>query len=56
MNAGWMLVEGAACVATMVDRLCHRVEIVQIEGDSYRATEAKQRAKLRRDKRRKPKK
>jgi len=48
--------EGAACVATMVDRLCHRVEIVQVEGASYRATEAKQRAKLRRDKRRTAKK
>jgi DNA replication protein DnaC len=44
--------EGAACVATMVDRLCHRVEIVQIEGASYRATEAQQRAKSRGAKRR----
>lgn len=43
--------EGAACVATMVDRLCHRVEIVQIEGDSYRAAEAKTRAKARRTRR-----
>lgn len=40
--------EGAACVATMVDRLCHRVEIVQIDGDSYRATEAMARAKSKR--------
>lgn len=45
--------EGAACVATMVDRLCHRVELVQIHGASYRATEAKRRAKTRRAKRRK---
>jgi DNA replication protein DnaC len=37
--------EGAACVATMVDRLCHRVEIVQLQGDSYRASEAKARAR-----------
>jgi len=43
--------EGAACVATMVDRLCHRVEIVQIDGDSYRATEAKARAKTKRARR-----
>jgi DNA replication protein DnaC len=43
--------EGAACVATMVDRLCHRVEIVHIEGDSYRAAEARHRAKSRRAKR-----
>jgi len=28
-------------------RLCHRVEIVQIEGASYQATEAQQRAKSR---------
>ena len=47
--------EGAACVATMVDRLCHRVELVQIDGTSYRAAEAKLRAKTRRAKRRKPK-
>jgi DNA replication protein DnaC len=45
--------EGAACVATMVDRLCHRVEIVLIEGASYRATEARQRAKSRRNRRHK---
>lgn len=44
--------EGAACVATMVDRLCHRVELVQIDGSSYRAAEAKTRAKTRRAKRR----
>lgn len=43
--------EGAACVATMVDRLCHRVEIVHIQGASYRATEARKRAKSRRTKR-----
>lgn len=49
--------EGAACVAAMVDSLCHRVEIVQMEGESHRAIEAdKQRAKLRRNKRRKAKK
>jgi hypothetical protein len=36
----------------MVDRLCHRVELVQIVGTSYRATEAKVRSKSRRAKRR----
>ena len=51
--AEWNLVfEGAACVSTMVDRLCHRVEIVQINGASYRATEAKLNAKSRRASRR----
>ena len=47
--------EGAACIATMVDRLCHRVEIVKIDGPSYRATEAKARAKQRRSRRAKKK-
>ena len=46
--------EGAACVATMVDRLCHRVELVRIDGPSYRATEAEALAKKRRAKRRAP--
>lgn len=32
--------EGAACVSTMIDRLCHRVEVVKLEGTSYRAKEA----------------
>lgn len=47
--------EGAACVATMIDRLCHRVELVQIDGPSYRATEARTRARKRSAKRRPPK-
>lgn len=33
----------AACVATMVDRLIHRSEIIRIEGDSFRNHEAKER-------------
>lgn len=33
----------AACVVTLVDRLVHRSEIVQIVGDSYRLKEAKER-------------
>jgi DNA replication protein DnaC len=34
----------AACVVSMVDRLMHNAEIIAIEGDSYRAKEAKERA------------
>jgi DNA replication protein DnaC len=34
----------AACVVTLVDRLVHRAEIVQIQGDSYRLKEARERA------------
>ena len=34
----------AACVVSMVDRLMHNAEIVAIEGESYRAKEAKERA------------
>lgn len=48
----------AACVVTLVDRLVHRSEIAQIEGDSYRLKEAKERAakkrKARREKRNQP--
>ena len=34
----------AACVVTLIDRLVHHAEIVQIEGDSYRLKEAKEEA------------
>src|SRR6202142_3941021 len=34
----------AACVVSLVDRLVHNAEVVSIEGDSYRAKEAKERA------------
>jgi DNA replication protein DnaC len=34
----------AACVVSMVDRLMHKAEVVSIEGDSYRAKEARERA------------
>lgn len=34
----------AACVVTLIDRLTHRSELVQIDADSYRLKEAKQRA------------
>ena len=45
----------AGCVVTLVDRLTHRAELVQIEAESYRLKEATQRAadkaKRRHDKR-----
>ncbi len=34
----------AACVVTLVDRLVHRSEILNIKGESYRLKEAKERA------------
>jgi len=34
----------ATCVVTLVDRLVHHAEIVQIEGESYRLKEAKEHA------------
>ena len=34
----------SSCVTALVDRLVHRAEIVVIEGNSYRAKEAKERA------------
>ena len=45
--------EGAACVSTMIDRLCHRVELVKLEGKSYRAKEANALARKRRAARKK---
>lgn len=45
----------AACVVTLIDRLVHKAEIVQIEGESYRLKEAKERAERRSGKRRKDK-
>lgn len=33
----------AACIVTLVDRLVHRSEILEIDGDSYRLKEAKER-------------
>jgi hypothetical protein len=44
----------AACVVTLVDRLIHRAEVIEIEAESYRLKEAKElsaaRAKQRRTK------
>lgn len=44
----------AACVVALVDRLVHHAEIVPIEGDSYRAKEAAEKASKRATMRRKP--
>jgi DNA replication protein DnaC len=38
----------AACTVTLVDRLVHRAEILEIEGQSYRLKEAKERSDLKR--------
>lgn len=40
--------DSAACAVTLIDRLCHRAEIVKIDGSSYRAKEAEDRTKRRR--------
>jgi DNA replication protein DnaC len=45
----------AACTVTLVDRLVHRSEIYEIDGDSYRLKEAQERA-ARRNASRRPKK
>ena len=45
----------AACVVTLVDRLIHRAEIIDIEAESYRLKEAKERAEQRARKRRRAK-
>ena len=37
----------AACVVSLVDRLIHHAEIIAIEGESYRAKEARERAEQR---------
>jgi len=41
----------AACVVSLVDRLVHHAEIVQIEAESYRLKEAKERSETRRKQR-----
>jgi DNA replication protein DnaC len=45
----------AACVVSLVDRLVHRAEIIVIEGESYRAKEARERNEQRARQRRGPK-
>ena len=42
----------AACVVTLIDRLIHRSELLEIEGKSYRLKEAQERAAAKRRKRR----
>ena len=34
----------SSCVTALVDRLVHRAEIVKIDGESYRAKEARERS------------
>ena len=38
----------ASCVGTLLDRLCHKVEIVEIAGESWRLKEANERTSRRR--------
>lgn len=45
----------SACVVSLVDRLVHKAEIIAIEGESYRAKEARERSEQRARQRRKPK-
>ncbi|NRA34615.1 MAG: ATP-binding protein [Polyangiaceae bacterium] len=47
--------EGSACLTTLIDRLCHRVEIVKIDGDSYRQSEGQASARTKRASRKKKK-
>jgi DNA replication protein DnaC len=42
----------AACVVTLVDRLVHHAEVVQIKGESYRLKESKEGAARRAEQRR----
>lgn len=44
--------ESAACLVTLIDRLCHRAEILEIRGASYRVKESKARSKRKRGARR----
>lgn len=45
----------AACVVSLVDRLVHNAEVIDLEGDSYRNKEAQERAEMRAKKRKKTK-
>ncbi len=40
--------QSATCVGTLLDRLCHRVEVVHISGESWRLKEANDRTSRRR--------
>ncbi|MBV9566069.1 MAG: IS21-like element helper ATPase IstB, partial [Bradyrhizobium sp.] len=51
--SGWNEVfPNAACVVSLIDRLVHHAEILEIQGDSYRLKEAQERSKQRARKRR----
>lgn len=41
----------SSCVTALIDRLVHKADIVKIEGESYRAKEARERARTRKDRR-----
>src|SRR5690606_37749192 len=45
--------EGSAVLPTLIDRICHRVEIVQIDGESFRKVEGQREARSRQASRRK---
>ncbi len=45
----------AACVVSLIDRLVHNAEVVDLNGDSYRNKEAQERAEMRAKKRKKTK-
>ncbi len=45
----------AACVVTLIDRLVHNSELLNIEGDSYRLREAKEKAAFKKEARTKKK-
>ena len=42
----------ASCVVALIDRLIHKAEIIQLDGESYRLKEAKERAKKKTTRRR----
>ena len=46
----------STCVVTLIDRLIHKAEVVEVEGKSYRLKEAQERAKERQERRRRRKK
>lgn len=45
----------AACVVSLVDRLVHNAEVIDLDGDSYRNKEAQERAEMRAKKRKRTK-
>jgi DNA replication protein DnaC len=45
----------AACVVSLVDRLVHNAEVIDLDGESYRNKEAQERAEMRTKKRKRTK-